>query len=75
MKEIHQLFGQIPDVLEDVWVHMALGEIEQAKKTIDAVYKQHPFEIKYNQIKKVPWESCARVLDTVDRRRYLKQGW
>jgi ERCC4-related helicase len=63
MKEIYEMFGQIPDVLEDVWVHTALGEIEQANKTIDAVYKQHPFEIKYNQIRKVPWESCAKVLD------------
>lgn len=66
MKGIYQLFGQISDVLED---DMALGEIEQAKKTIDAVYKQHPFEIKYYQIKKMPWESCAKVLDVVDRRR------
>lgn len=77
MEDIHKMFGQIPDMLEDVWVHMALGEIEQAKKTIDAVQKQHPFEIKYNQIKKekIAWESCAKVLDTADRRRYLKQGW
>jgi ERCC4-related helicase len=75
MKEIYEMFGQIPDVLEDVWVHTALGEIEQANKTIDAVYKQHPFEIKYNQIRKVPWESCAKVLDAAERRKYLKQGW
>lgn len=75
MEDIFKLFGQIPDVLEDVWVHMALGEIEQAKKTIDAVQKQHPFELKYNQIKKEPWESCSKVLDSVNRRKYLAQGW
>lgn len=75
MEDIYKLFGQLPDVLEDVWVHMAFGEIEKAKQTIDAVQKQHPFEIKYHQIKKVPWESCAKVLDSTERRKYLSQGW
>jgi len=75
MEEIFRLFGQIPDVLEDTWVYLALGEIEQAKKTIDSIQKKHPFDIKYNQIEKVPWESCERVLDSADRRKYLTQGW
>ncbi len=75
MEEIYRLFGQIPDVLEDTWVYLALGEIEQAKKTIDSIQKKHPFDIKYNQIEKVPWESCERVLDSADRRKYLTQGW
>ena len=71
-EEIYEMFGQIPDVLEDVWVHGSRGD-EQANKTIDAVYKAS--EIKYNQIRKVPWESCAKVLDAAERRKYLKQGW
>jgi len=75
MEDIYKLFGQLPDVLEDVWVHVAFGEMEKAKQTIDAVQKQHPFEIKYHQIKKIPWESCAKVLDSIDRRKYLSQGW
>ncbi|WP_051273321.1 helicase-related protein [Desulfotruncus alcoholivorax] len=75
MEDIYKLFGQLPDVLEDVWVQMAFGEIEKAKQTIDAVQKQHPFEIKYHQIKKIPWESCAKVLDSTERRKYLSQGW
>lgn len=75
MEDIYKLFGQLPDVLEDVWVHIAFGEIEKAKQTIDAVQKQHPFEIKYHQIKKIPWEACAKVLDSADRRKYLSQGW
>lgn len=75
LENIYNLFGQIPDVLEDVWIHVALGQIEQAKRTIDAVPPQHPFEMKYNQIKKVPWESCAKVLDSVDRKQYLMRGW
>lgn len=50
LEDVYRLFGQIPDVLEEVWVQVALGEIERAKQTINAVPKQHPFEIKYNKI-------------------------
>ena len=72
---IHTLFGQLPDVLEDVWIHAALGQIEEAKKTIDAVPRQHPFHMKYHQITNTPWEACARVLDAMDRQRCLSRGW
>jgi superfamily II DNA or RNA helicase len=76
LKEIYDLFGQIPDVLEDVWIQMAVGEIEAAKQTIDALPRQHPFEIKYHQkIEKVNWESCSRVLDADERKRFLLRGW
>lgn len=75
LEDIYNLFGQIPDVLEDVWIDVALGEIEKAKQTIDALPKQHPFQLRYHQIKKVPWEQCAQVLDSTERRRHLMQGW
>ncbi|MEW6540805.1 MAG: phospholipase D-like domain-containing anti-phage protein [Bacillota bacterium] len=75
LEQIYNLFGQIPDVLEDVWINIALGRIEKARQTIDAVVQQHPFELKYHQLQKVPWESCATVLDAADRRRHLMQGW
>jgi len=75
LEGIFKLFGQLPDVLEDVWIDVALGQIEQAKKTIDAVPKQHPFEIKYHVMQKVPWESCALVLDSAERKEHFLQGW
>ncbi len=75
LENIYQLFGQLPDVLEDVWIDVALGEIARAKQTIDAVPKQHPFELRYHKIEKVPWESCTKVLDAIDRRKCLMEGW
>ncbi len=75
LKSIHTLFGQIPDVLKDIWIDAALGEIEQAKQIIDAVPNQHPFELRYHQVKHVPWESCSKVLDAADQKRHLTQGW
>ncbi|MCX7904286.1 MAG: phospholipase D-like domain-containing protein [Caloramator sp.] len=75
LENIHNLFGQIPDILEDVWVKVALNEIEEAKHIIDAVPKQHPFELRYNQIKRINWESCATVLDNNEKKKCLMNGW
>ena len=76
LRAIYDMFGQIPDILEDVWVHVALNEIEEAKKKIDAVPKQHPFQIRYHEkLQAIPWESCARVLDNRERKKHLLTGW
>ena len=75
LESISRLFGQLPDTLEDVWVRVALGQIEEARKTIDAVPEEHPFALRYHQIERVDWESCARVLADDVRRRSLARGW
>ena len=75
LQDIYSLFGQIPDVLEDVWVAMALGEKEQAKKIIDAVPQSHPFEIRYAKVEKIDWESCRKVLDQKEKQRILRANW
>ncbi len=75
LEDIHGLFGQIPDVLEDVWIDVANGEIEQAKKRIEAVHPQHPFDEKYNRVADIDWESCAMVLNEDDKRRVLLEKW
>ena len=55
---IYSMFGQIPDVLEDVWINVALNDLEEAKRKIDAIPRQHPFEIRYHvNVGKVDWES------------------
>lgn len=76
LANIHGMFGQIPDVLEDVWIHVALNDIEEAKRKIDAIPKQHPFELRYHvNVGKVDWESCAKVLDSREKRKHLMAGW
>ena len=75
LESISRLFGQLPDTLEDVRVRVALGEIEQAKRTIDAVPDEHPFALRYHEVRPVDWESCARVLDDDARRQSLARGW
>ena len=75
LQDIYNLFGQLPDVLEDAWVAVALGEKERAQKIIDAVPQSHPFEIRYSSVEKIDWESCCRVLDRSEKERILKQKW
>ena len=75
LESISRLFGQLPDTLEDVWVSVALGRVEDAKKTIAAVPDEHPFALRYHGVKRVDWESCARVLADDARRQGLSRGW
>ena len=75
LARISHLFGQLPDTLEDVWVQVALGKVEEARQTIDAVPEQHPFALRYHEVGRVDWESCARVLDEGARQRSLVRGW
>jgi superfamily II DNA or RNA helicase len=75
LQSIHALFGQLPDVLEDVWIDVALGELEQAKKRINATPAQHPFDIRYRKVEKVDWESCAQVLSSDAKKRKLTTAW
>jgi hypothetical protein len=75
LEKINSLFGQIPDVLEDVWVDVALNKIDDAMKTIDAIPPRHPFEMRYDVIRPVDWESCAKVLDDHEKKHHLLKGW
>jgi hypothetical protein len=72
---IRNMFGQIPDTLEDVWVAAALRDEEEAKRVIDAVPKRHPFEMRYDRIENVEWETCSRVLDSASQLEALRKGW
>jgi superfamily II DNA/RNA helicase len=75
LEKINSIFGQIPDVLEDVWVDVALNKIYDAEKTIDAIPPRPPFEIRYNKIEPIDWESCAKVLDGYEKKQHLLKGW
>ena len=77
LQNISSIFGQLPDVLEDVWVQVALNNKAEAERIIDEVPKQHPFELKYERqaIGHVDWESCTQVLNEHEKRKCLMAGW
>ncbi len=75
LQEIFSLFGQIPDVLEDTWVLIAEGEIDEAKKLIASVKPTHPFDEKYSRVESIDWESCREVLSASDVYEQLVGKW
>jgi hypothetical protein len=75
LKDIHELFGQLPDVLEDAWVDVATGNLERAHQRINAVPVRHPFELRYREPKPIDWESCTRVLARDVKQEALRRGW
>jgi superfamily II DNA or RNA helicase len=76
LEEIRDVFGTIPDTLEDVWVQAAIGEMDQAMRVIDAVPKQHPFAVRYtDSLPEAEWDRCNQVLNQIDLAETLKAGW
>lgn len=76
MESIYKMFGQLPDVLKDVWVDVAVGNIEEAKKRINDIPDKHPFEVKYkDQVKHIDWESCSHILNQKDVYEKLLKQW
>jgi len=76
LKGITEIFGQLPDVLEDVWIQVALGEQKEAEKIIDNVPKVHPFENRYNMgVEHIDWETCSNVLSKREKREYFLNSW
>ncbi|MDR1961650.1 MAG: helicase SNF2, partial [Gracilibacteraceae bacterium] len=77
LQAIYSLFGQIPDVLEDVWVAMAQRDEERAELAISSLPQKNPFVLKYEET--IPdcgdWEKCAVVLDKQDELKELRKGW
>lgn len=76
LESIHQLFGQIPDTLEDVWVKVALESEREARQIIDrTALSRNPFDAKYSKVHDADWETCSVVLDPVSVREQLSRSW
>ena len=75
LEDIFELFGQVPDVLEDAWVDITIGDKQEAMRKIRSLPKQHPFDERYSHIADIDWESCSRVLESEERNKLLKGGW
>ncbi len=76
LEAIHELFGQIPDTLEDVWVQIALNEEAEASQLIDrAAATRNPFDVKYSRVEDANWEACSSVLNPISVREILEKRW
>jgi hypothetical protein len=59
LETIRDLFGQIPDTLEDIWVSLALHDGAKARQVIGQVPRAHPFEMLYDRVEPVDWGRAA----------------
>jgi superfamily II DNA/RNA helicase len=76
LRQIRDVFGTVPDTLEDVWVSAALGEMEEARRRIEEVPRTHPFDLRYSAPSAVnEWHRSTRVLDRADVESALRKPW
>lgn len=76
LEAIHDLFGQIPDTLEDVWVQVALNDEQSATLLIDrTAATKNPFDAKYSKVEDADWETSPLVLDPISAKEQLSLGW
>ena len=76
LQAIHELFGQIPDTLEDVWVKVALNDEAEIAELIDqTTATRNPFDKKYSKVQDEDWESCSSVLNPISVRELMEMGW
>ena len=76
LQQVHQVFGTLPAMLEDVWIKTALQDVERAESVIEAIPKHHPFNIRYSaSYDDAGWDECAFVLNRVELVSKLQQGW
>ena len=76
LEAIHDLFGQIPDTLEDVWVEIAMNNEDAAKQLIDrTAVTRNPFDAKYSKVEDADWETSPLVIDPIAVRELLRKAW
>jgi superfamily II DNA or RNA helicase len=77
LKSIYGIFGQIPEVLEDVWIALAQKDEQRALEAINKMPEKNPFKLKYETDipKSADWEKCEFVIDKQEKRRELLRGW
>jgi superfamily II DNA/RNA helicase len=76
LQAIHELFGQIPDTLEDVWVKVALNDEAEIASLIDqTTATRNPFDRKYSKVEDAAWETCPIVLNPISVRELMETGW
>ncbi|MBN2352079.1 MAG: hypothetical protein JXD23_05865 [Spirochaetales bacterium] len=76
LQDIHELFGQVPDILKDVWVDIAFDDLEAANKLIEDIPRMNPFDNRYSKIEMIQgWDTWREVLNKHEKLDKLREGW
>jgi len=59
----------------DVWIDVALGEVEKARQELDRLPVHNPFDERYGKIQSIAdWETCTQVLNRHEKLELLRKG-
>ena len=76
LRAISDLLGQIPDILKDVWVEVALDNVAAAEKLIQDIPQSNPFDERYSQLGDIPeWDSWKEVVNKTEKIAELRKPW
>ncbi len=63
LQDVHRIFGDIPDHLEDVWVEAALSGIEEAAQQLFKVQARPPFAARYDDtVDTRDWDQATQTV-------------
>lgn len=78
MKDRFDLFGSLPDTIEDQWIDNIETLDEKLDEYINAQKRVNGFDIRYNSnldAEEDEWRNCARVLSRRSVDSLMRNGW
>lgn len=78
MKDRFDLFGSLPDTIEDEWIENIELMDEKLDEYIDAQKRVNGFDIRYNtnlDAEEDEWRNCTRVLSRRSIDTLMRKGW
>lgn len=78
MKDRFDLFGSLPDTIEDTWIENVETLDEKLDEYIEAQKRVNGFDIRYNanlDAEEDEWRNCARVLSRRSIDTLMRNGW
>ena len=78
MKDRYDIFGTLPDVIEDDWIDDEEELEEQLKNFTERRSRANAFDLRYAgdvDPKGERWELCEKVLARNDVKKRLSRGW
>ena len=78
MRDRYDIFGSLPDVIEDDWIENIEALDERLSEFIEKKKRANAFDIRYADTvdpSGEPWEKCSQVLSRKDVVERLSRGW
>jgi uncharacterized FAD-dependent dehydrogenase len=78
MKDRFDLFGSLPDTIQDDWIEQIEKLDEKLDDYIDAQKRVNGFDIRYNanlDVEEDEWRNCTQVLSRRSIDTLMRKGW